>query len=217
MDWKRERRLIGRVQKQGCRRSLQKLIEELNLYQQVYNFVRRYLKDAMDVEEVTQETLARAFFNIERFDAQRSRFRSWVFGIAMHQVYDCLRKKKHTALPYKECTQTSYHSPEEILGTVESSELFLEAIDYLKERYRQVFILYYVEGLSLKEIAKLKGISSNNVGTILNRARLAISEVYQRRIKRRPIEALRKKSLSEDAQSFANIIPALSQRLVFSS
>ena len=217
MDWNTERLLIHQVQEKGSAKSLHILIKKLNLYQQVHAFVRRYLKDSLDVEEVTQETLARAFFNINRFDSQRSRFRSWVFGIAMHQVYDCLRRKKNFTLPYEERNQIFQYSPEEILATVESSEVFLEAIDNLKDKYRHIFVLYYVDGLSLKEIAVSEGISSNNVGTILNRARLSIASTFEKRMKCKPIEALRKKEFSKETRSFAHIIPALAQRIVYSS
>lgn len=209
MDWNYEKELILQVQGAGCTNAAQELIEGLGLYKQVFSFVQRYLTNLPDVEEVTQETLSRAFCSIKRFDTERGRFRSWVFGIAMHQVYDQMRQRKHTCLHESRELQVQERSPEELTSLLESERALVEAVEGLKGRYRRVFVQYYVEGYSQQEIAALEGITANNVGTILNRARGFLGGLYERRLKSRK---RRRRSYSKETQSFAAMLPAMTQR-----
>ncbi len=65
----------------------------------VYRYARRNgLQDA-DAADVTQEVLRSVAGGIERldFDPRRGQFRSWLFTLAHHRLYDWLgQKKRHT-------------------------------------------------------------------------------------------------------------------------
>ena len=205
-----ERELIQAVQMNGCLRSFQMLIKELNLYQQVFCFAQRYAKQGLDLEEIAQETLVRAFSNIQRFDPEKGRFRSWVFGIATHQIYDWMRQRKRHHIGEGWEPVLPQKSPEELVGVMQSEKVFIEAIEGLKDKYRRVLVFFYVEGMSQEEIAKQEGLSCNNVGTILNRARKQVSKSYKIRINSK--SPRQRKQLSEETLSFVDIMPALTQR-----
>ena len=98
MDRQTERKLIEQIKNNGCVASFSQLIKELHLYRDVFHFVKRYLNNPSDTEEVTQESMFRAFHNVHGFDPDRGRFRSWVFGIAAHQAYDRLNERKFRSL-----------------------------------------------------------------------------------------------------------------------
>ena len=57
----------------------------------------------------------------------------------------------------------------------EAARLIYGALDHLREKYRTIFILFEIEGLSGEEIASLKGIRLATVWVRLNRARKQMS------------------------------------------
>lgn len=211
-----ERELIQRIQESGCVASYTRLLKELHLYRDVFHFVRRYLPNPSDAEEVTQESMFRAFHNIQSFDTNRGRFRSWVFGIAVHQAYDRLNERKHRSLCEIEDLPGTNRSPEDMLHLMELEEALIQAIEELGERYQRILVLYYVEGLSHKEIAEQEGITPNNAGTILNRAKDRCIKLYNERLRTKSSSTsmLSAPPSSPGAQAFADILSALNQRFL---
>ena len=216
MDRKTERELIQCIQETGCVRSYTRLLKELNLYRDVFHFVRRYLPNPSDAEEVTQESMFRAFHNIHSFDTSRGRFRSWTFGIAVHQAYDRLNERKHRSLCEIEHLPATNKSPEEMLQLLELEEALVEAIDEMGERYQRILVMYYVEGLSHKEIAEREGITANNAGTVLNRAKDRCIKLYEENLqsKSRLASVNAPRPQSSGAHAFADILSALNQRFL---
>ena len=67
-------------------------------------------------------------------------------------------------------------TPEQIASRRETRRLVDEALENLDEKYRLVFLLRDVEGLSTAETAETLGISPSNVKVRLLRARLMLRE-----------------------------------------
>lgn len=216
MDRKSECALIESIQQTGCVTSYTQLLQDLHLYRDVFHFVQRYLKNPSDAEEVTQETMFRAFHNIHGFNPARGRFRSWVFGIAVHQSYDRLNERKHRSLQEIEDLPTAHRSPEDMFQLMEMEEILVEAIENLSERYRKILVLFYVEGLSHKEIAVLEGITANNAGTILNRAKERCIQLYEEGLRRNRQRSTVKKAppTTSGAIAFADLMSSLNQRFL---
>ncbi len=219
MDRKTERLLIEKIQNEGCINSYSKLIKELNLYRDIYHFVLKYIGDEEEAEEITQETMFRAFRNIKSFDAARGRFRSWVFGIAIHQAYDRLNERKHLSLKEIEDMPQKHRSPEELLQLMEVEEALLEAIEELGDRYRRILLMFYVEGLSHKEIAERENITPNNAGTILNRAKekclkLCREKMQKKGKKRAQYPKRRTRKRSEGAVKIAELFSSFNERFL---
>lgn len=58
-----------------------------------------------------------------------------------------------------------------------------ECVYKLKVKNRNIIILYYFNGLDIKEISKILNISTSNVTTRLNRARLELKKMIEERRK----------------------------------
>lgn len=216
MDRQTERKLIQQIKNNGCVASFSQLIKELHLYRDVFHFVKRYLNNPSDTEEVTQESMFRAFHNVHGFDPDRGRFRSWVFGIAAHQAYDRLNERKFRSLHEIEDLPLRHRSPEDMLALIEMEEALVQAIESLGERYRRILVLYYVEGLSHKEIATREGITSNNAGTILNRAKERCIQLYEENLKLSRAQAKQEatKTPSQGTVAFADLFSALNHKFL---
>lgn len=215
MDRQTETMLIQQTQREGCALSYTRLLKELHLYRDVYHFVRRYLPNPSDAEEVTQETMFRAFHNIQGFDCSRGRFRSWVFGIAAHQAYDRLNERKHRSLCELEDLPLRHRSPEEMLSLLEMEEALIDAIEELGERYRRILVQYYIEGLSHRDIAEREGITANNAGTILNRAKDRCIQLYEERLAQSHHQQhVTPRNASAGTLAFADVMNALNHRFL---
>jgi RNA polymerase sigma-70 factor (ECF subfamily) len=72
-------------------------------------------------------------------------------------------------------------TPEQIASRRETRQILDEALEELDEKYRLVFLLRDVEGLSTRETAEVLEISVSNVKVRLLRARLMLRERLTRR------------------------------------
>lgn len=213
MERKEEICLIQKIQTTGCVQSYTLLVTQLKLYRDVFHFVRRYLPNPSDAEEVTQEAMFRAFHHIQGFDPERGRFRAWVLGIAIHQAFDRLKERQHQSLCEIEDLPLAQRSPEEMFHLMEMEEALLSALDALGERYQRILVMYYVEGLPHKEIAEREGITINNAGTLLNRAKERCLDLVRERLSSRR-KAATPALLSQAAQSFAELLSAINHRFL---
>ena len=99
----------------------------------------------------------------QRLDSLRddARFRGWMARIVVNCAKDMLRKRKaHTV----ELTDT-IPAPQ-----VEDAHLD-EAMRLLDERLRLPIALYYMEGLSVKEVAEVLGLPQGTVKNRMHRGR----------------------------------------------
>jgi RNA polymerase sigma-70 factor (ECF subfamily) len=65
-------------------------------------------------------------------------------------------------------------SPEDVLSRKETSEAIGDALETLDPKYRQVFIMRDIEGLSIEETASATGLTPANIKVRLMRARLML-------------------------------------------
>ena len=143
-----------------------------------------------DAEEVVQQTFLSVIEHIQGF-REESKFGTWLTRVATNHALALLRKRAvRQALPYDEQpAEEGYgdiprpnviaewgETPEEIASRRETRKLVDAALEELDEKYRLVFLLRDVEGLSTKETAEALDISASNVKVRLLRARLMLRE-----------------------------------------
>lgn len=75
---------------------------------------------------------------------------------------------------------TDSEDPGALIGDVEVRRLLAEAVDQLPERERLVIALYYYEGLTLKEIGQVLGVSESRVSQIHTKAIVRLRGRLQR-------------------------------------
>ena len=125
-------------------------------------------------EDLTSDTLARAWANRRTFDPKKSRtgLRGWLFKIALNQLRTHYRNNtKRPPIQSLEsdpasATETS-ESPNDLRGI--KLELLMEALPTLPAEVRQIIDLHFGERLTLTEIAKRRGISRGALYRLLER------------------------------------------------
>jgi RNA polymerase sigma-70 factor, ECF subfamily len=129
-----------------------------------------------DAEDVVQMTFAEACRSLRRFNG-RSRVSTWLAGIAVRIAANQRRglgRRSRLLDAYGREPPTSPGDPEAQAAGKESWRRFCKAVDALPEKKRVPFVLYYVEGLLLGEIAEIVRAS---VQTTFARVRSARDEI----------------------------------------
>lgn len=152
----------------------------------LFTLARRIVGNATDAQEVVQETFLSLVEHLGDFAAQ-STFRTWLVRIATNHALKILRRRRthpmaqtgdgdEETLAHPHYIAPWRRSPDEIAQDHETRALLAGAIDRLDEKYRVVFVLRDVEGLSTEETARSLGISEANTKVRLLRARLMLRE-----------------------------------------
>lgn len=136
----------------------------------------RYAKDSTEAEDNLQEGFIRVFAYIRKFRHEGS-LEGWVRRIMVNVSLEKFRKQ-HLMHPVED-TQLygSDQFSDEIIEKITADEL-IELIQKLPPRYRMVFNLYVLEGMSHQEISKEMGIAEGTSKSNLARAR----EILKRKV-----------------------------------
>ena len=157
----------------------------------IYRLARRIVHQVQDAEEVVQQTFLSAIEHLNGF-REEALFSTWLTRIATNHALALLRKRAQQRtvpladdrtsdadqdVPHPEFIAQWRETPEEIASRRETRELLDRALGQLDEKYRLVFLLRDVEGLSTNETAEALDISPANVKVRLLRARLMLREL----------------------------------------
>ena len=127
-----------------------------------------------DAEDAVQEVFLRLLTQLPRFrDGEHER--AWLIRTTIHRASDLRKAASNRTLPLEEAEVVAM--PEE----AESSPI-LSAVQALPEKYSTVIHLYYYEGYTIKEIAKLLGLPTPTVGTRLSRGREKLRKLLEEEV-----------------------------------
>jgi RNA polymerase sigma-70 factor, ECF subfamily len=157
-----------------------------NLYSdKIYRLSISLLKDDVAAEGVVQDTFLRLIERLDQFEG-RANLGTWLYRIAYNLSVDRLRKRKPDVVLVDEPGDGRYPTPihlidwkqcpEQLLTDAELTAELDKAIAKLPEKFRIVFILREIEGLSTKETAKITGLSISTTKVRLHRGRLFLRE-----------------------------------------
>jgi RNA polymerase sigma-70 factor (ECF subfamily) len=132
--------------------------------------IRAPLATDIDPEDLLQEVACRAYESFERYSAERSDFRAWIFGVArkvLHKALERLAGGTAGRLP-RGSGDTVGLLPDDAttvsrrIARDEGVARFLARVDELPEEDRQLVIYRGLEGLSHDEVGELVGITPEN-------------------------------------------------------
>ena len=133
-------------------------------------------------EDAVHDAFISAIKNKEKFfPLPCGKRKSLIVIITKHKAIDLIRKKdnkNYSEEDYEEITDNC--DLYDILENQESYEYLINCIESLPEKYRIVFNLRYVEGMSNMEISSLLGIKNKAVSTRLARAKTMLREMIDK-------------------------------------
>lgn len=133
----------------------------------IFTFIYyRVYSDKEIAEDLTSEVFLKALKNFESFDASQS-FQAWIYRIAKNHIINFYEKKK--ALPLEmAATKTVDYAAEN--NSKYEADLVMTEIKRMKDDYREVLLLKFVDELTNEEIANVLGKDNGTVRTRISRA-----------------------------------------------
>ncbi|OJV25500.1 MAG: hypothetical protein BGO32_00325 [Bacteroidetes bacterium 37-13] len=148
--------------------------------QQLYRVIRSYVKEEESAHDVMQNTYIKAYTHLAQFHQDAS-FTTWLIRIGINEALHYIKSSKkninsvsvetdeaENKLPEVEIETTT---PEKTTIQHETFAFIEHAINNLPEKYRAVFMLREIEGLSSEETAACLELTESNVKVRLFRAK----------------------------------------------
>ena len=139
-----------------------------------------------DMEDVLQDSYVKIFTSLQSLDKPEA-FVSWGARIVTNTALDAMRRMAPVLIPDERDLEASDYnpgrvdlrisaSPEQYMDRQETSRLVNEMIASLSEEQRLCIYLYYIQDMSVKDIARQAGVSENTVKSRLKYGRAGIEK-----------------------------------------
>ncbi|HMN13887.1 MAG TPA: sigma-70 family RNA polymerase sigma factor [Bellilinea sp.] len=137
----------------------------------LYNYFRYRGLDDGTAEELTFQTIARAWVKRDRYDAGRGKLIPWLLTIARHELADHWRREAFhaAAQPLTEDLPDSTPKPEAACQSRELNDQLRAALMELSPQHQELIALKYGAGQNNRQIARQMEMTESNVGTTLSR------------------------------------------------
>ncbi len=156
----------------GEKKAFEELMRKYN--KKMYNYVLRMVRDEETAVELTQEFFLKIYKLLYTYNFMY-KFSTWAYRICYNLVIDHIRKNKtyvaslEKDISAKGMIETENYTKENsqnILEKEELKEFIWKSLDCVSEKYRELILLRYINGLKYNEIAETTGLP---IGTVKNR------------------------------------------------
>lgn len=150
----------------GSREAFIRLIRANETF--LYAVAKGMLRSPSDALDAIQETILNAYQGIEKL-REPAYFRTWLTRILINECRRIIRHN-HKIVPAKEI----FEQPTASAG-LESDVELLDLLNGLDMEHKEVVVLFYMEDLSVKDIAHILDLTESGVKSRLHRARLKLA------------------------------------------
>ena len=160
---------------EGVKENSQKHQNELYLVygDLVYNIIKYYYRDTHTIKDIRQEIFLKVYNNIHKYNSEGS-FEGWLRRLSKNFVIDVIRKNKlnlHVEYDtdYQNLSDYDYEKDERVEEIIKLSK-------DLTKSYGLVFNMYFLDGMSHKEISQKLNISEGSSKSNLHKAKKKIKQ-----------------------------------------
>ena len=133
---------------------------------------RSYLKSRQEAEDICQDVFLKYISKNIKFQSKEHE-KAWMIRTTINACKDTLKSAYHKRMVVTEQLWEGIPQDEDAFWEVR------EAVFALPAKYRNIIYLYYFEGYSTKEIAKMLIKTQNAVSLSLGRGRRALREMLE--------------------------------------
>lgn len=152
------------------------------VYTDYYPKVRRYIAarvtDPQEAEDLVSEVFLKVCQRLDGFDETKASVSTWVYAIAKNTVIDYYRTRRAYE-PLPETLTAPEESLEDDLTTRDTLEQLAAALETLEERQRDIILLRYYRGMTLRNIGERMHLSYSYVKVLHSAALSALRKQLQ--------------------------------------
>jgi len=148
----------------------------------IYRFVYFKVNVREDAEDITSEVFLKAWEYINTTTKKIENFNALIYRVARNSVIDYYRNRKMNISTDDEENMLQIQDKENVVEKVDvviDRTNIEKLLSQLKEVYRDVILLRYIEEYSINEIANITGKSVANVRVLLHRGLQALKELKE--------------------------------------
>ena len=144
----------------------------------VFGYIRGKINSAQDAEDLADEVFMKVFEKLDTFDETKASLSTWIYTITRNRLTDYFRTRR----VFEEIPETldDGSSVEEDVCNAEMLDILADALAHLDERERDIIILRYYSGKTLREIAVQMGISYAYIKVLQNKALDAMKKYFEK-------------------------------------
>ncbi|MEO9891713.1 sigma-70 family RNA polymerase sigma factor [Aurantibacter sp.] len=147
----------------------------------VFSLTMQVLKNREEAEEISQDTFVKIYKHLNKFKGD-SKFSTWVYRIAYNACLDRIKlnNKHKNTIELNQFAENQIGTLEDAFDIMDRNDRELavkNCIQQMPDDYGVLITLFYFEELSLSEISKVMGLSTNNVKVKMYRARKRLATI----------------------------------------
>ena len=139
-----------------------------DFHDKVYGYIVSKINHKQNAEDLTSEVFVKVYEKLDSFDKSKASLSTWIYTITRNTLIDYYRTRKVLGEIPDELE--SLTTVEDNVINEEMLETFANALESLDERERDIIVLRYYSGKTLKEIAEGLQISYAYVKILQNKA-----------------------------------------------
>jgi RNA polymerase sigma factor (sigma-70 family) len=145
--------------------------------QRLYRIGMSILNNEQEAEDAMQTAYINAYEHLSSFE-ERSSLGTWLTRIMLNECLAQKKKKLKLSMNLKKQTGNEINriTPAHVLANKELSSVLENAVNRLPEKYRLVFVLREIEGMSVRQTSETLSIEESNVKARLSRAKTMLRE-----------------------------------------
>lgn len=153
------------------------VVEEL--FKKHYNGALLYTLSLTANKHLAEEIVSTAFFKaLKTADDEIRDFKPWLMRVCRNVCFDTLKRRKRYAELSEELADESEQAVEKIIRDEQYQALY-KSIELLPDAQKEVVLLFYFEGLKVKDITTVVGKTEDNVKVLLYRARENMKKILE--------------------------------------
>ncbi len=182
MNDRKDKKLFFRVKRQDQDAFLQ----AYDLYaDDIYRFIYFKVGSVEEAQDLTSAVFLKVWNYVQSRGIDQSKsLKAFIYKVARNSIIDHYRqtKKVVTSIDDEELKLNLADEGQDIMARSEDisdMELIKKALPLLKDEYREVVLMHYVDELSFAEIADITGKTKGNIRVIAFRALKALKDLIE--------------------------------------
>lgn len=142
---------------------------------EIYLYIYSICHSKEIAEDLTQETFVKAILSLAN---SHKNMRAWLYIVARNLTYNHLRKHNKEIIK-DEIIVEKFNEPVDEIIKNEDKRYLYKTLFKIKSETREILILKYFNGLSIKEISSITNLTEQNIKVIIHRGKRKVRKIME--------------------------------------